>query len=76
MGCNMWRHILNDTSYERRVRRAIGRDVREIMEQDGEPCEDEPDVSVLPPLPPREVRVKRPSVWRHIAQFFEDLLYH
>ena len=75
MGCIMWRHVLNDLAYQRRVRRAIGREVREIMACDGEPCEDEPDMTALPPLPPREVRVKRRSVWRDIQQFFEDLLF-
>lgn len=71
----MWRHVLNDLAYQRKVRRAIGRDVREIMARDGELCEDEPDMSILPPLPPRAVQVKRPSVWRHIAQFFDDFLF-
>ena len=71
----MWRHVLNDLAYQRRVRRAIGREVREIMERDGEPCEEEPDVSVLPPLPPRLVQVKRRSVWQIIKQIFDDFLF-
>lgn len=75
MGYIMWRHVLNDLAYQRKVRRAIGREVREIMQDAGESCEDEPDMTVLPPLPPREVRVKRQSVWRHIAQFFDDFLF-
>lgn len=71
----MWRHVLNDLVYQRKVRRAIGREVREIMAQEGEPCEDEPDMTALPPLPPREVQVKRRSVWQRIAQFFDDFLF-
>ena len=71
----MRRHVLNDLAYQRKIRRAIGREVREIMACDGEPCEDEPDMTALPPLPPRKVQVKRPSVWRRIAQFFDDFLF-
>ena len=72
----MWRRSLSDLNYQRKVRRAIGREVCEIMAHDGESCEDEPDVSVLPPLPPRMVQVKRHSLWQRIGQVFEDLLYH
>lgn len=75
MGCIMWRHVLNDLGYQRKVRRAIGREVRAIMEQEGEPCEDASDLTVLPPLPPREVQMKRRSVWRHIGRFFDKFLF-
>lgn len=71
----MWRHVLNDLAYQRKIRRAIGREVREIMTCDGEPCEDEPDMTVLPPLPPRPVHVKRRSLWRHIGRFFDKFLF-
>lgn len=71
----MQRHVLNDLAYQRKIRRAIGREVREIMAHDGEPCEDEPDMTALPPLPPRTVQVKRLSVWRHIQRFFDRFLF-
>lgn len=71
----MQRHILNDLAYQRKVRRAIGREVREIMLHDGDACEDEPDMTALPPLPPRAAQVKRRSVWWRIAQFFDDFLF-